>query len=53
MNKSNNLASFKEALNQQQFPNLSIIYADKKGNILDRDNSLEKQILDKLLLVEI
>ncbi len=40
MNKSTNLEEFKQALDQQQFPNLSIIYADKKGNILFSDNGL-------------
>lgn len=40
MNKATSLDEFKEALRPQQHPCLSIIYADKEGNIYFLDNGL-------------
>lgn len=39
MNKSTNLAEFKEALKMQAFTGLNIIYADKENNIYYVDNA--------------
>lgn len=40
MNKAQNLEEFKAAMEAQQHPNLSTVYADKVGNILFIDNGL-------------
>ena len=40
MNKARNYKEFRVAVNRQQFPNLSIVYADKEGNIEMLDNGL-------------